>query len=270
MQTSQGPEKPLLTALEVQELLHIDRSTVYRMAEDGRLPALRVGRSWRFPADLIQALATSGTDPAHVVASNAPTSPDARDAGPGAEPGIASPSPPPAHHRPMNEDAAGAAVEVASDLLGVMMVVTDMAGQPLTEVTNPSGWFAAHAAEPGGLDQCVAEWRDLADHPDLTPEFRTGALGFQCARAFIRHGSALVGMVLAGGVSPALDPEVDPDLYHLDDSDRQRVLAALPRIAAAISRASAPSRTAAQTPAPYSLPPNTPAPNPVATTKENR
>ena len=60
MQTSQGPTRPLLTALEVQELLHIDRSTVYRMAEDGRLPAIRVGRSWRFPADRIDALLDSG------------------------------------------------------------------------------------------------------------------------------------------------------------------------------------------------------------------
>ena len=49
MQTSQGPTRPLLTALEVQELLHIDRSTVYRMAEDGRLPAIRVGSLLALP-----------------------------------------------------------------------------------------------------------------------------------------------------------------------------------------------------------------------------
>ena len=85
------------------------------------------------------------------------------------------------------------------------------------------------------LDACVAEWRDLADHPDLTPRFQEGALGFQCARAFVRHGSTLVGMVLAGGVSPSTDTRVDPDLYHLDDAARRRVLDALPRIAAAIS-----------------------------------
>ena len=60
MQTSQGSPRPLLTALEVQELLHIDRSTVYRMAEDGRLPAIRVGRSWRFPTDRIEALLDAG------------------------------------------------------------------------------------------------------------------------------------------------------------------------------------------------------------------
>ena len=83
MQMSQGPARPLLTALEVQELLHIDRSTVYRMAEDGRLPAIRVGRSWRFPADRIEALLDSG--PAEATSPGSPSPPLA--------PGTGSPGP---------------------------------------------------------------------------------------------------------------------------------------------------------------------------------
>jgi hypothetical protein len=146
----------------------------------------------------------------------------------------------------LDEAAASAAVAVAADLLGVMMVVTDMHGRPVTIVANPCAWFAEHGTEPGVVDRCVAEWHDLADHPDLTPRFRPGALGFECARALIRHGSTLVGMVLAGGVSPAADPSADPDLYHLDEAQRERVLDALPRIAAAISTVS--SRPAATTP----------------------
>ena len=157
----------------------------------------------------------------------------------------------------LNTDAASAAIEVAADLLGVMMVVTDMHGRPVTDVANQCSWFAARADSPDVLDTCVTEWRDLADHPDLTPRFQEGALGFQCARAFIRHGSTLVGMVLAGGVSPSTDASVDPDLYHLDDAARRRVLDALPRIAAAISTTS--PRAAATTPVPH----------PAATMKEN-
>lgn len=222
-----GPE--LLTALEVQELLHVDRSTVYRMAEDGRLPALRVGRSWRFPADRIRALRTLPDTPAAAVtaapgppAAPAPAVP-ADTATDRTDPGAPDPA------------VARAAVEIAADLLGVMMVVTDMHGRPLTEVANPSPWFRSHAGEPGVLDACITEWRDLADHPDLTPAFQVGALGFQCARAFIRNGSSLVGMVLAGGVGPAGGSPELTGLHHLDDPQRQRVLAALPRIAAAIS-----------------------------------
>ena len=48
----------LLTAQQVQQMLEVDRSTIYRMAEDGRLPAIKVGRQWRFPAESIAELLT--------------------------------------------------------------------------------------------------------------------------------------------------------------------------------------------------------------------
>ena len=38
-----------LTAKDLQDLIRVDKSTIYRMAEDGRLPAVKVGRQWRFP-----------------------------------------------------------------------------------------------------------------------------------------------------------------------------------------------------------------------------
>ncbi len=44
----------MLTAKDVQDLLQVDRSTVYRMAEAGRLPAIKVGKQWRFPAAQIE------------------------------------------------------------------------------------------------------------------------------------------------------------------------------------------------------------------------
>jgi len=34
----------LLTTHQVQDLLKVDRSTIYRMVEAGRLPAVRVGK----------------------------------------------------------------------------------------------------------------------------------------------------------------------------------------------------------------------------------
>ena len=41
-------EKRLLTAKQVQELLHVDRTTIYRMLKDGRLTGIKVGQHWRF------------------------------------------------------------------------------------------------------------------------------------------------------------------------------------------------------------------------------
>ena len=39
----------LLTTRQVQDLLKVDRITVYRMLQDGRLKGIKIGQQWRFP-----------------------------------------------------------------------------------------------------------------------------------------------------------------------------------------------------------------------------
>lgn len=51
-----GPEGRLLTVSEVADLLRINKSTVYRMAKQGRLPATRVGRQWRFRKSVLDGI----------------------------------------------------------------------------------------------------------------------------------------------------------------------------------------------------------------------
>lgn len=202
----------LLTARQVQGMLGVDRSTVYRMAEDGRLPALKIGRQWRFPPEQIERL---------LVAS----------------PGTARSNDVPAA---LSAGTAGAVIEVAAELLGVMMVVTDLQGRPLTSVANPCAWFEATAEDPASIADCVGDWKLLADELDFEPRFRLGSLGVECARAYIRSGMSLVGMVIAGGLAaPGNDSD---ELYQLDGDQRRRVLAALPKVAAALSRAIAPQQ----------------------------
>ncbi len=134
---------------------------------------------------------------------------------------------------PSTEVAASVA-QIAADLLGVMMVVTDMDGRPITDVANPCPWFAERSDDPDLLDACVTEWQQLADDTDFEPRFTAGVLGFECARAFVRSGTSLVAMVLVGGVAPA--GSTTAGLYRLDDDGRRRVLAALPKVAATLSR----------------------------------
>ncbi len=44
------PENPMdiLTVEEAAELLRIPRSSVYKLAQEGKIPGLKVGRHWRF------------------------------------------------------------------------------------------------------------------------------------------------------------------------------------------------------------------------------
>jgi excisionase family DNA binding protein len=192
--------EPLLTAQQVQAMFGVDRSTVYRMAEDGRLAAVKVGRQWRFRRSTIEAYLAPPRSEATITA--------------------------------LADNGWQAAVEVAAELLGVMMVVTDMDGRPLTLPANPCPRFAN--ADEMALAACAGEWKQFADEFDVTPRFRVGPLGFECARTFVRVGHQLVAMVLAGGI--AAPGDTSDDLHVLDVRHRARVLESLPRVAAALSQ----------------------------------
>lgn len=180
-------ERQYLTASDVTRLLRIDKSTVYRMAEDGRLPGVKVGRQWRFPADEVQRVL--GID--FVVDTDSPAA------------------------STIDLDRAAALTGLFADLYGVMAVVTDLDGRPLAEVINPSDYFAALSEGPGVLETCVGEWRSHGADQDFQPTLQPSHLGFLCARAYIRRGFELVGMVIAGGIAPAQWPPSSEQLEEL-------------------------------------------------------
>jgi excisionase family DNA binding protein len=204
----------MLTAQQVQDLLDVDASTVYRMAGDGRLPAVRIGRQWRFPADAIERL---------LVPNGATTDGHGGSVAPPALPG----------------DLAASVLETVAHALGVTMVVTDLGGRAITPIVNPAPALTQLLDDPAFTVACTREWRGFADEPHLAPRFQLGQHGFLCAHSLVRRGTSLVAMVLAGGIAPECSD--DPDLFHLDADGRRRVLETLPRTAALLSRLVAPS-----------------------------
>jgi excisionase family DNA binding protein len=210
-----------LTTRDLQDLIKVDKSTIYRMADDGRLPALKVGRQWRFPSAEIDAWLAGG-------AMTAPPAPAASPAG--------------------LQDLA----DLLGRSLGAMVVITDFGGRQLTTVANPCGLFSAVAAGPSGISHCIAAWRRYSEEPGLAPQLHTSAFGFLCARAFARVGDRLAAMVIAGGIAsehwpPGADgirriaaslgvPEVVvadhiTDVHPGGAEKERRVLDALPRAA---------------------------------------
>lgn len=225
----------MLTSRDLQQMLQVDRSTIYRMAEAGSLPAVKVGRQWRFPSEAIERWLDGG-----------------RGSGRGAltvpSDGVMEELVPVGCVQPV--------LDVIADMLGVMLVVTDMNGVPVSEVSNPCGLFAAVAEIPGGTKECIAGWQSLAGSLHLEPRFTASHLGLLCARTFVRIGAELKGMVIAGGITPdqwpPTDSELDAmaagfgadpgilhghvdDVYRLDERERSAVLDALPGIGYMIS-----------------------------------
>lgn len=224
----------MLTSRDLQRMLQVDRSTIYRMAETGAIPAVKVGRQWRFPSEAIERW-LAGTE--------------RRQPAPNAGDGILFPT-----------ACIQSVLDVVADMLGVMLVLTDMDGVPVTEVSNPCGLFSEIAALPGGTEACIAGWHDLAGSLNLEPQFTPSHLGLLCARSFVRVGSELKGMVVAGGIAPdTWPPEADTlaeiadgfgvdaavverhvdEVFRLGDRERKEVLEVLPRISYMVSEITA-------------------------------
>jgi excisionase family DNA binding protein len=221
----------LLTAQQVQDLLDVDASTVYRMASDGRLPAVRIGRQWRFPAEEINALLVPSQG--SQASTSTMTAPHPRTMI-SALPDAIQLDDQPGDGGPLPLDLAVAVLEAMAPTLGVTMVVTALDGRPITPLVNPAPLIAEKSRDPGFSAACSKEWRGFADEPQLDVRFRPGRFGFLCAHSLVRHGPSLIAMVLAGGIAP--EGSDAPDLFHLDADDRRRVIEALPRTAALLSR----------------------------------
>lgn len=191
----------LLTTREVQELLHVDRTTIYRMVEGGRLPAVRVGKQWRFArADLDRWLRRQSVQPVELAAAL-----PALSASASAWAGSALRNRLPVACVQLIQD-------VFAEVLGVMIVVTEMGGQLVTQPSNPCGLYRAVIHDAEGLASCVRQWQQLAGGVTLEPRFSPSDLGLLCTRGLIRSGNELKGMVFLGGIAPDAWPPSQPEV----------------------------------------------------------
>lgn len=240
----------LLTTRQVQEILRVDRTTIYRMVEGGQLPGIRVGKQWRFAqVDLERWLQRQSAQPSSVgVTQPAPAH---------AQPQPLAPIPVSAHADLLPMPYVQMLQDAFADALGVTLVVTDMAGHPLTHVSNPCGLYAFILRDDEAVTRCILDWQRIAGRIPLEPKFSPNDLGVLCARGLIRVGNELKGMVFCGGIAPDRWPPpaeqvtataahfgLTPtslanhigETHYLDRSQREHVLRFVQRIADLISQ----------------------------------
>jgi excisionase family DNA binding protein len=128
----------LLTTKQLQDLLKIDRITIYRMLGDGRLRGFKVGGQWRFPRREIEAW----LDGQQGAPGRGPTASSVE--------GGALPS--------LSPSCTQAIQAVCAEALEAAVVVTDPQGLPLTTISNSCAFCDLVLSGDEGRRRCAAAW----------------------------------------------------------------------------------------------------------------
>lgn len=161
----------LLTAREVQDMLKIDRTTIYRMLKDGRLTGVKIGKQWRFARQEVDDLLSyddtvESTPPARLT--------DVL----------------PLHCLQPIQD-------VFADVAGIGSITIAPDGHPLTQLSNGCQFCTFMQSSPSGLQACIASWRQAAQS-ECQPMFISCHAGLQYACAQIELDNTLIALLIAG------------------------------------------------------------------------
>ena len=195
----------LLTTKQLQEILQVDRTTIYRMADSGRIPAIKVGNQWRFPRQQIEAWLQSKSST--VTTANAP--PSNGEKGFSADIELRQLFP---------LDCIQLIQDSFADILGVMILVTDVEGNLITHPSNACGFFVAADESAEAQKRCLELWVRLAKEPSLTPRFVESHLGLLCARGLIAVEGEIKAMLVLGGIAPKQWPPDEQVLQGIADN----------------------------------------------------
>jgi excisionase family DNA binding protein len=165
-------DNTLLTAKQVQDLLKVDRTTIYRMLKDGRLNGVKVGQQWRFYTsgvnELLAGTRRSGENEVPVSVEMLPL-----------------------HCVQPIQDVFGEIARVGA-------VTADKEGQPLTKISNSCDFCKLILGSNEGRQACIQSWKHLVNQEEAAPEFTTCHAGLQYARARIEVRGELIAILIAG------------------------------------------------------------------------
>jgi excisionase family DNA binding protein len=166
----------LMTVSQLQELLQLDRTTIYRMLKDGRLQGIKVGGRWRFERSAIEAWLRS---------SDQSFTSFEETEGEGAGTVL------PMHCIQIIQD-------VFAEIIGVGAVTTTMDGEPLTDISNSQPFCQTILEDEKGRQACKRSWSELAQTQGESGKFHRCHAGLEYACAHIRVNDRDTNVIIAG------------------------------------------------------------------------
>lgn len=136
----------LITTRQLQDLLQVDRITIYRMLNDGRLRGFKVGGQWRFSRQEIEAWLQEQR--ADLAGSQDLASPGTEEL---------------ASSQVLPLSCVDAIQGVCAEALDVATVTIDLDGSPLTRVSNSCEFCNLILSTGEGRRRCAEDWKSVAN-----------------------------------------------------------------------------------------------------------
>ena len=182
----------LLTTRQLQELLQVDRITIYRMLHDGRLQGFKVGGQWRFSRQEIEAwlqekrASREGDGELNRVQEVAGAS------------------------RILSHSCVQAVQGVCAEALGIGVITIEPDGTPFTEISNSCEFCTLILSSAEGKRRCVAAWQSAADGKP-----RHCHAGLYCVGSSVDVGDRVVA-IIAGCQFADLAPGVEEPSWQFN------------------------------------------------------
>jgi excisionase family DNA binding protein len=163
----------LLTTKQLQELLKVDRVTVYRMLNDGRLKGVKIGNQWRFSRSEIDRLMGEPREPAETESGG----------------------------EELNDfptDCVQRVQEIFAGIIGIGAITVTMRGEPLNQPTYSNPFCKLMLSSPSGRQACQASWRKIALRTSGEPPFQVCHAGLCYQRSIINLDDRPVAWFIAG------------------------------------------------------------------------
>ena len=183
-------EDELMTTRELQEFLRVDRTTIYSMLNEGRLPGFKVGGQWRFSRREITTWLQEQRE--EVETTSVRPSPDTL---------------PLAYIQPIQA--------IFAEAMRVGTIVTRLDGQPLTEISNSCAFCDLVRSTAEGSGRCASSWRALAVQKERRPRLHRCHAGLLYARGPVEVESEFIAMVLAGQI--VVEEDLEPVISGVDE-----------------------------------------------------
>jgi excisionase family DNA binding protein len=158
-----------LTTRQTQDMLKVDRITIYRMLNDGRLKGTKIGQQWRFPRQEVERLLNGAGDSEPAVGSSLPV-----------------------HCLQTIQDLFSTVSQFSAALINPQ-------GELITTISHPCTFCQLYTDSPAVMEACRASRLRFLQQAENGEKRFTCHAGLHYAGRFVHLGGQAAALFIVGG-----------------------------------------------------------------------